>query len=173
MKNKVLVFCLAFFAVSNLFAQRSVTIWPDSVNGSKTNFSEIKTKWTQIDSGSVYRFVFKFPGSNNGRNFYSGYISYQAWADSVAASDNDSLFVDIKALFYDQVSGLWVEMNVSTTEDSINVADWLNWVVLHVQASPIISKAINFMWCDGVLVEVQSKAALLYRNEIRVSEYQK
>lgn len=170
MKSKILVFCLAFFAVSNLLAQRSVTIWPDSINGSKTNTPQVKTQWTQIDSGSIYRFVFKFPGSNNGRNFYSGYVSCQTWADSVAGSDNDSLKVDAKVLFYDQLSGLWVEVRASTSEDSINVANWLNWSDDHLQANPVVVKALNFMWGDGVLVEVQSTADLLIRNEIRVSE---
>jgi len=160
---------LSLFLVTTAFSQTTLRLFPDIVNGTPASRA-IQIGFTDIAAGATGTFEFHFPKDGRDGNKGSGFNTVVAWIDSaVSPGARDSLVVDVFALFLDNNDNRYERIALSTSEDSVRIADDLNWGTNHTDLLHSISKAINFMFCDGILVKASnSGAALKFRCEVRL-----
>ena len=165
MKKYFLLLCF----ISTSFSQTTLRLFPDLVNGTPASRT-IQIGFTDIAAGATGTFEFHFPKTGRDGNKGSGFNTVIAWTDSAASpGTRDSLVVDVFALFLDHNDNRYERIALSTSEDSVRVADNINWGTNHTDLLHSISKAINFMFCDGILVKASnSGAALKFRCEVRL-----
>lgn len=168
MKKIYVSFLFLVLLCSNLFAQSSVTVQPTEM-GSRFPF------YRQVDSSAtatVTNWNFYF-SSNKDKNPHSGYQTLVAWADSAltgSVGDRDSLFIDAFALKYDKITGAYEQCSNCSSDDSTNVASWIDWGTLHSDSKFLLSKVLNFGVYDGIRLAVTSKAPVALRFELPIAE---